>query len=74
MEQIEGVDNAMHQTWFGGIYQDPKNFFAQMPVVPEEIRRTTVMRLDIQGWSGKEKAEAPDFPGAYRLEEVRPSP
>ena len=44
------------------------------PVVPEEIRRTTVMRLDIQGWSGKEKAEAPDFPGAYRLEEVRPSP
>lgn len=41
------------------------------PVTTEEILRTTVMRLDIEGWSGKEKTEAPDFPGAYRLEEVR---
>jgi putative ABC transport system permease protein len=37
IEAIEGVDNAMHQTWFGGIYQEPKNFFAQIPVVPEEM-------------------------------------
>lgn len=44
------------------------------PVTAREVARTTVMRLDIQGWSGKEKTEAPDFPGAYRLEEVRPSP
>ena len=22
-------------TWFGGIYQEPKNFFATMPVEPE---------------------------------------
>ncbi|MDH3746396.1 MAG: ABC transporter permease [Acidobacteriota bacterium] len=35
MERIDGVDLAVHFTWFGGIYQDPKNFFAQMPVVPE---------------------------------------
>ena len=41
------------------------------PVTAEEVRRTTVLRLDIEGWSGKEKTEAPDFPGAYRLEEVR---
>ena len=41
------------------------------PVAPEEIRRTAILRLDIEGWSGKEKAEAPDFPGAYRLEDVR---
>jgi putative ABC transport system permease protein len=26
---------ATHQTWFGGIYQDPSNFFAQMVVEPE---------------------------------------
>ncbi|MDA1275887.1 MAG: FtsX-like permease family protein [Verrucomicrobia bacterium] len=32
---IPGVDAVEHQTWFGGIYQDPKNFFAQMPVEPE---------------------------------------
>jgi putative ABC transport system permease protein len=37
IERIPGVALAVHQTWFGGIYQDPKNFFAQMPVVPEEF-------------------------------------
>jgi len=37
MERIEGVDNAAHATWFGGIYQKPRNFFAQMPMVPEEL-------------------------------------
>jgi len=35
MERIDGVDLAVHQTWFGGIYQKPSNFFAQMPVQPE---------------------------------------
>src|SRR5580692_10773195 len=37
MERIPGVDLASHQTWFGGIYQDPKNFFMQNPVVPDEF-------------------------------------
>jgi len=37
MERIPGVSLATHQTWFGGIYQDPKNFFMQSPVVPEEF-------------------------------------
>jgi putative ABC transport system permease protein len=36
IEQIEGVVDAVHQTWFGGIYQKPTNFFAQLPVKPEE--------------------------------------
>src|ERR1700689_3975864 len=36
MERIPGVVLATHQTWFGGIYQDPKNFFMQSPVVPDE--------------------------------------
>jgi hypothetical protein len=31
MERIPGVVLATHQTWFGGIYQDPKNFFMQCP-------------------------------------------
>ncbi|MAG31142.1 MAG: hypothetical protein CL908_09670 [Deltaproteobacteria bacterium] len=35
MRRIEGVDLAVHSTWFGGIYQKPSNFFAQMPVEPE---------------------------------------
>jgi len=37
MERIPGVTLATHQTWFGGIYQDPKNFFMQNPVMPEEF-------------------------------------
>lgn len=36
IEQVEGVVDAMHQTWFGGVYQKPTNFFPQMPVNPEE--------------------------------------
>ncbi len=37
IESIEGVKEAAHFTWFGGIYQDPKNFFAQMPTDPERL-------------------------------------
>ena len=37
IERIPGVAAATHQTWFGGVYQDPKNFFMQNPVVPAEF-------------------------------------
>ena len=37
MERVPGVVAAAHQTWFGGYYQDPKNFFMQCPVVPDEF-------------------------------------
>ncbi len=30
-----GVAAVTHSSWFGGIYQDPKNFFAQLAVEPE---------------------------------------
>ena len=36
-----------------------------------EIARTTVLRVDIEEWSGKEKVEASDYPAAYLFEEVR---
>jgi putative ABC transport system permease protein len=35
LAQVPGVELATHSSWFGGIYQDPANFFAQMAVVPE---------------------------------------
>ncbi|MGD2121731.1 MAG: pyridoxamine 5'-phosphate oxidase family protein [Gemmatimonadota bacterium] len=41
------------------------------PIQPEELIRTSVVRIDIESWSGKEKDAPEDFPGAYRLEEVR---
>jgi putative ABC transport system permease protein len=34
MERIPGVSGATHFTWFGGAYQDSKQFFPQMPVEP----------------------------------------
>jgi putative ABC transport system permease protein len=37
IERVEGVSDATHATWFGGIYKEPKNFFGQMPVKPEEF-------------------------------------
>ncbi|HVS03704.1 MAG TPA: ABC transporter permease [Thermoanaerobaculia bacterium] len=37
IEQIAGVVDATHASWFGGIYQDPRNFFGQFPVKPEEF-------------------------------------
>src|SRR5690606_1962499 len=30
-----GVDRVTHNSWFGGIYQDPSNFFAQLAVEPD---------------------------------------
>lgn len=39
IERIEGVSDATHATWFGAIYKEPKNFFGQMPVKPEEFMR-----------------------------------
>ncbi|HAM72999.1 MAG TPA: hypothetical protein DCM86_15275 [Verrucomicrobiales bacterium] len=37
--RIPGVRQVVHATWFGGIYQEPKNFFPQIPVQPEEFFR-----------------------------------
>jgi putative ABC transport system permease protein len=39
VRQVEGVTDATHASWFGGIYIDRKNFFPQLPVVPEEFLR-----------------------------------
>ena len=33
--RVSGVTVVAHACWFGGVYQDPKNFFPQMAVEPE---------------------------------------
>lgn len=35
----EGVEDVTHANWFGGIYQDPKNFFGKIAVDPESYLR-----------------------------------
>ena len=34
MLNIEGVAEVTHSSWFGGIYQEPQNFFPKFPVEP----------------------------------------
>lgn len=34
--QVAGVELIAHQSWFGGTYQDPGNFFPRWPVPPRE--------------------------------------
>jgi putative ABC transport system permease protein len=33
---VSGVQSVTHNTWFGGVYQDPTNFFAQIAIEPQE--------------------------------------
>ena len=35
LNTTEGVTMATHNTWFGGVYQGPANFFAQIAMDPE---------------------------------------
>ena len=37
------------------------------PITPGELKRTTVMRIDIEEWSGKQKVAPDEFPGAFTL-------
>src|SRR5258708_4252052 len=39
IETVPGVSDVTHANWFGGIYQEPKNFFANMAVEPESWLR-----------------------------------
>lgn len=36
IQQIDGVADTSHVTWFGGTYVDPANFFAQYAVTPAD--------------------------------------
>jgi putative ABC transport system permease protein len=35
LQAVPGVEVVTHNTWFGGVYQDPANFFATIPLEPE---------------------------------------
>ena len=39
IRRLPGVKDVTHVTWFGGVYQDPKNFFAQFVIEPEDWLR-----------------------------------
>jgi putative ABC transport system permease protein len=39
LKRVPGVKDVAHATWFGGVYQDPKNFFPQFAIVPDDWLR-----------------------------------
>ena len=39
LKRLAGVRDAAHATWFGGVYQDARNFFPQFVIAPEDWRR-----------------------------------
>lgn len=64
------VDNPVEARY--GLQQLLDKYFPHLhpgqdyrPIADQELARTTVYRLDIDEWSGKRKAVAEDFPGAF---------
>jgi putative ABC transport system permease protein len=47
VRSIEGVRQATHHNWFGGYYQDPKNFLVVMAVEPETYLQVYGDQIDV---------------------------
>jgi putative ABC transport system permease protein len=47
VKSIEGVRQATHFNWFGGYYQDPKNFLIVMAVEPESYMQVYDDQIDV---------------------------
>jgi putative ABC transport system permease protein len=52
IQRIPGVKFVTHNNWFGGVYQDEKNFFPQFVIDPENQRQVmTEMRVPDDQWN-----------------------
>ena len=61
IENVQGVKSAMPFTWFGGIYKDERNFFANFAVDPRKLREIyTELKMSDAEW----QAFAADRQGA----------
>ena len=56
LQSMPGVEIATHNSWFGGVYQDPKNFIAQIAVEPQEFmeiyKEFTLPPEQMKAWLG----------------------
>ncbi len=51
IETVQGVKSAMPFTWFGGIYKDEKNFFANFACDPKKLREIyTELKMSDAEW------------------------
>jgi putative ABC transport system permease protein len=61
IQTVQGVKSVMPFTWFGGIYKDEKNFFANFAVDPKKLREIyTELKMSEAEW----QAFAADRQGA----------
>jgi len=61
IQTVQGVKSAMPFTWFGGIYKDEKNFFANFACDPKKLREIyTELKMSDAEW----QAFAADRQGA----------
>jgi putative ABC transport system permease protein len=66
LARVEGVKQVTFASWFGGVYQDEKNFFAQFAVDPEgwrQMYREFVVPDD--QWEAFRKDKAAAIAGAF---------
>src|SRR5262245_7476265 len=47
VRSVDGVRQATHFNWFGGYFQDPKNFLIVMAVEPETYMQVYADQIDI---------------------------
>ena len=79
-QPIPGVAAVCHQTWFGGIYQDPKNFFATIPGrargIPRHVPGVRAHGLGETGMARDphRRHRRPHDGGPLQVEDRRPHP
>ena len=64
---VDGVRAVSHATWFGGVYQNPKNFFAQfaiepasyLPLYPEFLLKDEELRAFLRDRKGADHRPQP---------------
>ena len=68
---VEAADEARH-----GLELLLAKYFPQLearedyrPIRDVDLKRTAVLRLDVEAWSGKQKQAQADFPGAFHFGE-----
>ena len=81
IHQIKGVTLITHMNWFGGVYQDPKNFFPKFAINVENQRQVYSRTADSRTteWSNFVKDRQGAVVGAQTgqsiwLESWRPHP
>ncbi len=69
-ELVEDSDQARHglQLLLDRYFPHLKSGVDYREILPHELDQTSVYRIQIESWSGKEDRARPDFPGAFTFQ------